>query len=104
MNDTLPLIDHALILAGILFSLGLLGVLVRRNIIFMLISLEVMLNATGLAFIAAGSHWGQADGQIMFLAVVTLGAAEVAVGLGLTLILFRRYKSVDVDNLNQLKG
>lgn len=102
--ETLPLLDHALILAGILFCLGLIGVLVRRNIIFMLISLEVMLNATGLAFIAAGSHWDQADGQIMFLAVVTLGAAEVAVGLGLTLLLFRRYNSVDVDNLNQLKG
>lgn len=98
------LIDHALILAAILFSLGLLGVLVRRNIIFMLISLEVMLNATGLAFIAGGSYWNQADGQIMFLAVVTLGAAEVAVGLGLTLLLFKRYGSVDVDNLNKMKG
>lgn len=98
------LIHHALILAAILFCLGLLGVLVRRNILFMLISLEVMLNASGLAFIAAGSLWNQADGQVMFLAVVTLGAAEVAVGLGLTLLLFRRYHSVDVDNLNELKG
>lgn len=101
---TAALINHALILAAILFCLGLLGVLVRRNIIFMLISLEVMLNAAGLAFIAAGSLWNQADGQIMFLAVVTLGAAEVAVGLGLTLLLFRRYNSVNVDNLNELKG
>lgn len=98
------LIDHALILAGLLFCIGLLGVLVRRNIIFMLISMEVMLNATGLAFIAAGSFWNQADGQIMFIAVVTLGAAEVAVGLGLTLLLFKRYQSVDVDNLKQLRG
>lgn len=98
------LVDHALILAGLLFCIGLVGVLVRRNIIFMLISLEVMLNATGLAFIAAGSFWNQADGQIMFLAVVTLGASEVAVGLGLTLLLFKRYGSVDVDNLKQLRG
>ena len=98
------LVDHALILAGTLFCIGLLGVLVRRNIILMLISMEVMLNATGLAFIAAGSFWGQADGQVMFIAVVTLGAAEVAVGLGLTLILFKRYNSVDVDNLKQLRG
>ncbi len=98
------LIHHSIILAAILFSLGLLGVLVRRNIIFMLISLEVMLNATGLAFVAAGSYWDQPDGQIMFLAVVTLGAAEVAVGLGLTLLLFRRYQSVDVDNLKELRG
>lgn len=98
------LVDHALILAGTLFCIGLLGVLVRRNIILMLISMEVMLNATGLAFIAAGSFWGQPDGQIMFIAVVTLGAAEVAVGLGLTLLLFKRYNSVDVDNLKQLRG
>ena len=63
-----------------------------------------MLNAAGLAFIAAGSAWGQADGQIMFLAVVTLGAAEVAVGLGLTLLLFRRFNSIDIDQLNKLKG
>ncbi len=98
------IIDHALILAGLLFCIGLLGVLVRRNIILMLISMELMLNATGLAFIAAGSFWGQPDGQIMFIAVVTLGAAEVAVGLGLTLLLFKRYSSVDVDNLKQLRG
>lgn len=98
------LVNHAFILAAILFCLGLVGVLVRRNILFMLISLEIMLNAAGLAFIAAGSVWGQADGQIMFLAVVTLGAAEVAVGLGLTLLLFRRYHSVDVDNLKELRG
>ncbi len=98
------IIDHAFILAGILFCLGLAGVLVRRNLVFVLISLEVMLNAAGLAFIAAGSAWGQPEGQIMFLAVVTLGAAEVAVGLGLTLLLFRRFNSVDIDQLNQLKG
>lgn len=103
MSDPV-LIHHSIVLAAILFSLGLLGVLVRRNIIFMLVSLEVMLNATGLAFVAAGSYWNQSDGQIMFLAVVTLGAAEVAVGLGLTLLLFRRYQSVDVDNLKELRG
>lgn len=103
MTDAI-IIDHAFILAAILFCLGLTGVLVRRNLVFVLISLEVMLNAAGLAFIAAGSAWGQAEGQIMFLAVVTLGAAEVAVGLGLTLLLFRRFNSVDIDQLNKLKG
>ena len=84
-------IDHAIILAGILFCL-------------IMISIEVMLNAAGLAFIAAGSAWGQAEGQVMFLAVITLGAAEVAVGLGLTLLLFRHHNSVNVDQLNQLRG
>ncbi|MCY4182384.1 MAG: NADH-quinone oxidoreductase subunit NuoK, partial [Gammaproteobacteria bacterium] len=76
-------IEHGLILAGILFSLGLIGVLTRRNIVFVLMSLEVMLNACGLAFIVAGSRWEQPDGQIMFLLILTLAAAEVAVGLSL---------------------
>jgi len=97
-------LNQVLILAAMLFSIGLVGVLVRRNTLFVLISLEVMLNATGLAFIAAGSFWNQAEGQIMFLAVVTLGAAEVAVGLGLVLVLFRHYKSVDIDLVNELRG
>ncbi|MCC6346486.1 MAG: NADH-quinone oxidoreductase subunit NuoK, partial [Nitrospirales bacterium] len=60
-------LEHGLILAGVLFLLGFLGVLVRRNILFMLMSVEVMLNAAGLAFITAGSRWGQPDGQVMFL-------------------------------------
>lgn len=96
--------NHALILSSLLFTIGLVGVLVRRNAIFVLISLEVMLNATGLAFIAAGSHWGQADGQVMFLMVVTMGAAEVSLGLGLILLLFKQVKSVDIDQLNKMKG
>jgi len=96
--------DHALVLAALLFCLGLIGVLVRRNAMFVLISLEVMLNATGLAFIAAGSHWNQPDGQVMFLLVVTLGAAEVSLGLGLILLMFKQFKSVDIDQLNSLKG
>lgn len=96
--------SHALVLSAVLFCLGLVGVLVRRNAIFVLISLEVMINATGLAFIAAGSHWDQADGQVMFLLVVTMGAAEVSLGLGLILLLFKQVKSVDIDQLNRLQG
>ena len=64
-------LDHILLLAAALFVLGLAGVLVRRNLVFMLMSIEVMLNAAGLAFIAAGARWGEADGQIMFLLVLT---------------------------------
>ena len=63
---------HVLMLAGILFLLGLAGVLVRRNIMFLLMSLEVMMNAAGLAFIAAGAVWGQPDGQIMFMFILAL--------------------------------
>jgi len=58
---------HALVLAGVLFALGLAGLLMRRNLIFILMSIEIMLNGTGVAFVAAGSRWGQPDGQIMFL-------------------------------------
>ena len=78
--------------------------MVRRNIIFILMSLEVMLNAAALAFVAAGAHWGQADGQIMFLLILTVAAAEVSVGLGLVLQVQRRFHTLDVDNANRLRG
>lgn len=101
--ESIPL-EHGLILAGILFCLGLLGVLTRRNIVFVLMSLEIMLNACGLAYVVAGSRWEQADGQVMFLMILTLAAAEVAVGLGLIIQLYRRYHTVDVNVLNRMRG
>jgi NADH-quinone oxidoreductase subunit K len=97
-------IRDGLILAGILFSLGLIGLLVRRNLIFVLMSLEVMLNAAGLAFIVAGSRWHQADGQVMFLFILTMAAAEVAVGLALVMQVYHRFKSLDVDELSEMRG
>ena len=101
--DSIP-IEHGLILAGILFCLGLVGVLTRRNIIFVLMSLEIMLNACGLAFIVAGAAWGQAEGQVMFLMILTLAAAEVAVGLGLIIQVYRRFHTVDINVLSEMKG
>ena len=97
-------IEHGLILAGILFLLGLIGVLTRRNIVFVLMSLEIMLNAGGLAFIVGSSRWGHADGQVMFLMILTLAAAEVAVGLGLIIQVYRRFHTVDINVLSQMKG
>jgi len=97
-------IEHGLLLATLLFCLGLLGVLVRRNIIFVLMSMEIMFNAVGLAFITGGSRWLQADGQIMFMLVLTLAAAEVAVGLALVLQLYKRFKTLDLDVLSKLNG
>jgi NADH-quinone oxidoreductase subunit K len=67
-------------------------------------SLEIMLNATGLAFVAAGARWGQPDGQVMFLLVLTMAAAEVAVGLALVLLLYRRHLSLDARKASELKG
>jgi len=95
-------LEQVLALAAILFSLGLMGLMLRRNIIFMLMSLEVMLNAAALAFVAAGARWAQADGQVMFLLILSVAAAEVAVGLGLVLQLQRRFHSLDMDRANQL--
>lgn len=94
----------ALVLAAVLFTLGLTGVLVRRNLIFILMSIEIMLNATGLAFVAGGSRWAQADGQIMFLLVLTLAAAEVAIGLALVLLLYRRTETLDADAASRMRG
>jgi NADH-quinone oxidoreductase subunit K len=87
-----------------LFSLGLISLLVRRNLIFVLMSLEVMLNAAGLAFVVAGSRWHQADGQVVFMFILAMAAAEVAVGLGLVVQIYRRFKSLDVDELSEMRG
>jgi NADH-quinone oxidoreductase subunit K len=95
---------HGLIVASALFSLGLLGVLVRRNIVFILMSIEVMLNAAGLAFVVAGARWGEVDGQIMFLFILTMAAAEVAVGLTLVVQLYHRLGTLDADAASMLRG
>ena len=97
-------ISHGLLLAAILFALGLVGLLVRRNLIFMLMSIEIMLNAAGLAFIVAGAHWRQADGQVMFTFILSLAAAEVSVGLALVLLLHRRFPTLDADAASTMRG
>ena len=96
--------EHGLLLAGALFSLGLFGLLTRRDILFMLMSLEIMLNAAALAFIVAGSRWGSADGQVMFVLILTLAAAEASVGLALLIQLYRRFKTLDIDAASTMKG
>lgn len=95
---------NALILAAILFSLGLLGLLVRRNILYVLMSIEIMMNAAGLAFVSAGTVWGQPDGQVMFVFILTLAAAEVSIGLGLVLLMYDRFRTMDLDALNSMRG
>jgi NADH-quinone oxidoreductase subunit K len=100
---TVP-VDHALILAGILFTLGLVGVLVRRNVLFILLSIEIMLNAAGLAFVAAGARWAQPDGQVMFIFVLAMAAAEVSVGLALLLQVVRHFRTLDADAADEMRG
>jgi NADH-quinone oxidoreductase subunit K len=96
--------EHGLILAAVLFVLGLIGVLVRRNLVFMLMSVEIMLNAVGLAFVVAGARWEQVDGQIMFIFILTMAAAEVSVGLALVLQLYHNFKTLDTDVISRMRG
>src|ERR1035437_2516273 len=99
---TIP-VEIQILFAGLLFLMGLVGLLVRRNIIFMLMSIEVMFNAAGMVFIIAGAHWAQVDGQVMFIFMLAVTATEVSVGLALILQMFHHYKTLDVDELNKLK-
>jgi NADH-quinone oxidoreductase subunit K len=96
--------EHGLAVAALLFCLGLVGLMVRRNLLFVLMSLEVMMNAAGLAFVVAGSRWGQPDGQVMFILVITLAAAEAAIGLALLLQLYRRFNTLDIDAASEMRG
>ncbi len=97
-------LEQPLILAILLFALGLVGLLVRRNVLFMLMSLEVMLNATGLAFVVGGAHWAQVEGQIMFMFILAIAAAEVAVGLAIVLQIYHRFQTLDTDAVSDMKG
>lgn len=92
-----------ILFASLLFLTGLVGFLVRRNIIFMLLSIEIMLNSAALVFVMAGAHWMQADGQVMFIFILTVSAAEVSVGLALILQMYHHYKTLDADALTKLR-
>lgn len=96
--------EHGLLVAGILFALGLVGLLVRRNLVFMLVSIEIMLNAAGLAFVVAGARWAQTDGQVMVIFILSMAAAEVAVGLAVILQWYQQNHTLDVDTASRLRG
>ena len=96
--------EHVLYLAVALFALGLIGLLTRRNLIFTLMSVEVMLNASGLAFVAGSYQWGRPDGQVMFLFILAMAAAEVSVGLALLLQFHRRAPTLDSEVASEMKG
>jgi NADH-quinone oxidoreductase subunit K len=97
-------LDHGLILAAILFVIGFVGLLTRRNLIVALACIEIMLNAAGLAFVVAGARWGSPDGQVMFLFVLAMAAAEVAVGLALAIRFRQSLGRLDVDEADEMKG
>jgi NADH-quinone oxidoreductase subunit K len=97
-------LNHYLILSAVLFTIGTAGVLLRRNVITVLLSIEVMLNAVNLTFIAFGQFLGSSDGQIIVLFVITVAAAEAAVGLALVIALFRHVETLNPDAFRQLRG
>lgn len=100
----LPYAEPALIVASILFFMGAIGIVVRRNLLFVLMSMEVMLNAAGLAFIAGSAIHGRPDGQIFFLFILPVAAAEVAIGLALAVLIYRKFKTLDLWSIADAAG
>ena len=96
-------LNHYLILSAVLFSIGSAGVFMRRNMITILLSIEIMLNAVNLAFVAFGRSMGTVDGQIIVAFVMTVAAAEAAVGLALIVALYRHRESLNPDAFTSLK-
>ena len=97
------LVEKAVALSAILFVLGTLGALTRRNLIVILMSIELMLNAVNLALVAFSRQWGDLAGHVFVLMVIVVAAAEVAVGLGIVIALFRNRESVNVEDASLLK-
>ena len=99
-----PTLNSYLILSAVLFSIGTAGVFLRRNLITILLSVEIMLNAVNLTFVAADRYLQSVDGQIIVFFVMTVAAAEAAVGLAIILAIFRHKQTVDLQNINLLRG
>ncbi len=97
-------LEHYLVLSAILFSMGMAGVLLRRNLIVLLMSVELMLNAVNISFVAFSKYTGNIEGQIMVFFVMTIAAAEAAVGLALAVSIFKRFKEVNIRFFEHLKG
>ncbi|MFO7716781.1 NADH-quinone oxidoreductase subunit NuoK [Desulfosarcina sp.] len=90
-------LNHVMLLSALLFTLGMFCTLARRNLIMMLLGIEVMLNAAAVAFVGASLHWQQMEGQAMVIFILAVAATEVSIGLAAILVLYRRSQSVDPD-------
>jgi NADH-quinone oxidoreductase subunit K len=97
-------LNYGLVLATILFLTGFVGLLVRRDLIIVLACIEIMLNAAGLAFVVAAARWGRPDGQVMFLFILAMAAAEVSVGLALAIRFRQVFRRLDIDRAGRMKG
>ncbi len=100
---SLPL-EYYLVLSALLFTIGVIGVLIRRNAIIIFMCIELMLNAANLAFVAISRHLGQAEGQLFVIFVMAVAAAEVAIGLAIIVSVFKHRETINVDEVNSLKG
>jgi NADH-quinone oxidoreductase subunit K len=97
-------LSHYLIVSAVLFTIGVVGVLVRRNVILIFMSIELMLNAVNVSFVAFAAYRNAVDGQVFVFFVITVAAAEVAVGLAILVYLFYQRLTTEVDDINELKG
>ena len=97
-------VDYYIILSAILFTIGAMGVLIRRNPLIIFMSIELMLNAGNLAFVAFSSVYKSFSGQIFVFFILTVAAAESAIGLAILVVLFRNMHTINVDDLDHLKG
>jgi NADH-quinone oxidoreductase subunit K len=97
-------LTHYLVLAAILFSIGVVGVIRRKNLLMLFFATEIMLNAANIAFAAISSYYNDLSGQMFAFFIVAIAASEVAVGLGLLILLYKKYGTLDLDNFTMLKG
>jgi NADH-quinone oxidoreductase subunit K len=95
--------QHYLVLSGILFTIGVIGVLTKRNPIVIFMCVELMLNAANVSFIALGRHFGQVNGQMYVIFALAVAAAEVSVGLGIIVAIFRSKETINIDEVNLMK-
>ena len=97
-------VEYFVLLSFVLFIMGVLGVLIRRNAIMIFMSIELMLNSANLALVAFARQWGEVSGQLIVFFVITVAAAEVAVGLALIVAIFKTKKTIDIDELHAMEG
>jgi len=97
-------LNHYLILSGLLFAIGLVGVMRRKNLLMLFFATEVMLNAANVAFAAVSHYYGDLTGQMFAFFIIAVAASEVAVGLGLLIVLYKKHGSLDLDGLSTMKG
>ena len=97
-------LNHYLLLSAILFAVGAVGIMRRKNLLMLFFSTEIMLNAANIALVAISKYYGNMDGQIFALFIIAIAASEVAVGLGLLIIMYRKHKSLDLEKISTMKG